>query len=159
MCSVLASGEVGAVASIRLPGRGGGEEQGSLCLVPDPVHPDCSWRVKLGPGWEGMRPGRWEGVRHCSGLSSTTWGAAAGSQALSLRCGWRGQPLLRPPQSRCITPHLLPKMFRMISFGCVLQLPAPRPQGWPPPGTMDPLNIKTGGWWGNSLLASMGADC
>lgn len=48
-----------------------------------------------------------------------------------------------------ITPHLLPKMFRMTSFGCVLQLPAPHThtQGWPPRGTMDPLSINTRVWW------------
>lgn len=62
-----------------------------------------------------MRPGRWEGVRHCSGLSSTTWGAAAGSQALSLRRGWRGQPLLRPPQSRC-RKRPLPKLLVRLAW-------------------------------------------
>lgn len=34
----------------------------------------------------------------------------------------------------------------------------PPPTGWPPPGTMNPLNINTGVLWDNSLLASVGAD-
>lgn len=61
MGRVLASGAVGAVASIQFPGRGGGGG-GSLCLAPDSVYPDCSWKEKLDPGRESLHLGPREGV-------------------------------------------------------------------------------------------------
>ena len=100
MGRVLASGAVGAVASIRFPGQGGGGV-GSLCLAPDPVHPDRSWKEKLDPGRGSFTWGRGKGCDIAAACPAPPGGPCPVPRPRSLRRDWRRSLSSVPPQSRC----------------------------------------------------------